>query len=244
MKHPSAECGQGSGGHVLDNPVYAALHSPEHVGLARGQGRVLRYQDDVSPFMGLPENPTDEDWIDAAHLVGSGSAYVHRSELIPPAWNVVDSFKVLQMTASGVEEGAPDPRVSRLDAADITEMLDLAHRTNPGPFFARTIEMGTYLGIRHDGVLAAMAGERMLAPGWVEISAVCTAPEYRGKGLGSSLITTLAARIAARGSRAFLHVAATNTGAIHLYEALGFGVRCELTVTVLRGPDTVAFGAS
>ncbi len=59
-----------------------------------------------------------------------------------------------------------------------------------------------------------MAGERLRPPGWTEISAVCTAPDARGHGLAAHLVRALADRIAARGERAFLHVAATNAQAI------------------------------
>ncbi|GAA3840472.1 GNAT family N-acetyltransferase [Streptomyces chiangmaiensis] len=238
MDRPHSARQQAGIEHILDNPVYASLSSPQHAPLARGRGRVRRYLDDVSPFMGLPDDPTEQDWADAAHVVGSGTAaFLHHVGLVPPTWSTVDRFDLVQMTAPGSAEGAPDPRAVRLDTADVPEMLDLTRRTAPGPFLARTIEMGTYLGIRHDGVLAAMAGERMRPSGWVEISAVCTAPEHRGKGLGASLIRTLIAHVAARGDRAFLHVMATNTNAIQLYKNLGFTVRRELPLAVLRRPD-------
>jgi predicted GNAT family acetyltransferase len=225
--------------HVLDNPVYASLSSPRHAHLARRRGRVLRYLDDVAPFMGLPADPTERDWADAAHVLGSGTAaYVHDSDSIPSAWTVADRFDLVQMTASGTEHSASDTRVVRLEAPDVPDMLDLTRRTAPGPFLPRTIELGTYLGIRHDGVLAAMAGERMRSPGWVEISAVCTAPEQRGKGLGSLLVRAVAAHITARGDRAFLHVAASNTAAVRLYNTLGFTVRRELHLAVLRPPGS------
>ncbi|WP_330342396.1 GNAT family N-acetyltransferase [Streptomyces sp. NBC_00557] len=237
MDHTHPEGRQADTEHVLDNPVYASLSSPHHAHLARGRGRVLRYLDDVAPFLGLPDHPTEQDWADAAQILGSGTAvHVHPAEPAPPAWNVIDRFDLVQMTASAVVEGAADPRAIRLEAADVPEMLDLTRRTAPGPFLRRTIELGTYFGIRQGRTLIAMAGERMRAPGWVEISAVCTAPEHQGKGLGSSLMRTLIGHITARGDNAFLHVAATNTSAVRLYKALGFTIRRELPLTVLRPP--------
>ncbi|QUQ71779.1 GNAT family N-acetyltransferase [Kutzneria sp. CA-103260] len=226
---------------MLDNPVYSSLSNPAHSHLAKGQGRVLRYLDDVAPFIGLPDDPTEQDWHDAATLVGSGTAaYVHLPKPTPANWTVVRRLDLVQMTAPPGLVGAPDARAVRLTAADAPEMLDLARRTAPGPFLPRTVEMGTYLGIRLDGELAAMAGERMRPTGWVEISAVCTSPEHRGQGLGTALIRALLAGIAAQGDRAFLHVAATNANAIRLYEALGFTVRRELVLSVLKPqPATV-----
>ncbi|MGW4668758.1 GNAT family N-acetyltransferase [Streptosporangium sandarakinum] len=115
-------------------------------------------------------------------------------------------------------------------------MLDLVARTQPGPFWPRTCELGTYLGVRDNGTLVAMAGERLRPPGWTEISAVCTAPEARGQGHAARLVSALVARIAARGERPFLHVAGTNTGAIALYERLGFETRTPVTFRGFRTP--------
>ncbi len=120
-----------------------------------------------------------------------------------------------------------------LGAADVPEMLKLVTQTEPGPFLPRTIELGDYLGIRSDGELVAMAGERFRLDGWTEISAVCTHPNHRGQGLASRLMGALIAGIKGRSQRAFLHVMSTNTEAIRLYEQLGFRVRQTATLTVV-----------
>jgi predicted GNAT family acetyltransferase len=115
-------------------------------------------------------------------------------------------------------------------------MLALVERTRPGPFLPRTVELGTYLGIRRDGVLVAMAGERFHPPGHTEISAVCTDDAHRGQGLGGRLVRAVAAGIRARGERPFLHVAGDNTGALRLYESLGFRPRRTVTFAGARVP--------
>ncbi len=101
----------------------------------------------------------------------------------PPDWEPVFVLEGRQMLRSGGgTSGAVDTGVVELGAADVPEMLDLVARTRPGPFWPRTRELGTYLGIRDGGRLVAMAGERLRPPGWTEISAVCTDPEVRGRG--------------------------------------------------------------
>jgi predicted GNAT family acetyltransferase len=119
----------------------------------------------------------------------------------------------------------PDPAALRLGPQDVPEMLDLVARTQPGPFLPRTIELGSYLGFRHNGTLVAMAGERLHPQGWTEISAVCTDPAYRGRGLAGALVSAVGAGIAERGDRVLLHALATNLTAIGLYLSLGFRLR-------------------
>jgi predicted GNAT family acetyltransferase len=113
-------------------------------------------------------------------------------------------------------------------------MLALIARTRPGPFLTRTIEMGAYLGLRCDGVLIAMAGERLRPAGWTEISAVCTDSAFRGQGIGTRLVQAVAMAIRERGERPFLHASASNETAIRLYQSLGFELRRTVTFTSVR----------
>ena len=135
-------------------------------------------------------------------------------------------------------ETAAEPEAVRLTAADVPEMTALVERTKPGPFLPRTIELGTYLGIRDgDGALIAMAGERMHPVGWTEISAVCTAPEARGRGLASRLIRAVAHGIRTRGEIPFLHTSDDNP-ARRLYDAMGFTLTSTVPLEVVRvGPE-------
>ena len=148
--------------------------------------------------------------------------------MTPPGWERLGNIPGVQMDGSGLEP-APDPEAVVLGPADVPEMLDLVARTRPGPFLTRTLELGTYLGIRRGGALVAMAGERMHPPGWTEISAVCTDPAFRGEGLATRLILAVAHGIRERGETPFLHTSARNTNAIRLYESIGFR---EVTRTV------------
>jgi ribosomal protein S18 acetylase RimI-like enzyme len=206
----------------LDDPVRAALTGPQ-AHLAVTVEHALRFRPDVAPFMA----PTAD------------------------AWRVVSSFEVVQMVAD-VALGERGEGFLALGDDDVPEMLELTRRTNPGPFLPRTIEMGDYIGVRDGGALVAMAGERFRVPGWTEISAVCTAPTHRGQGLATKLLRAVAAGIEARGERVFLHVVASNAGAIRLYEALGFSVRGRRTVGAIvpsghegqDGADAVPHGVA
>jgi len=154
---------------------------------------------------------------------------------IPPGFAAVKVANGIQMVAArnaAAEISREDIRV--LTEEDAPEMLALARLTEPGPFLARTHVMGTFCGIRIDGRLAAMAGERMRFPGYTEVSGVCTHPDFRGRGLARCLSAAVTARIEARGEQAFLHAWKSNRAAISLYEGLGFELRTEVNVAVLE----------
>ncbi|MPY49066.1 GNAT family N-acetyltransferase [Streptomyces acidicola] len=222
--------------HVLDNPALASLTGP-HARFAERRGRILRYPADVSPWLALPDEPDADDWADVAALAGPGAEI----ELpgfqgaLPDGWDVTFSVDGVQLVDQGMA-AAPDPEAVRLGPADVPEMLALVARTRPGPFLPRTVELGTYLGIRRGGALVAMAGERLHPPGWTEISAVCTDPDFRGEGLASRLIRAVAHGIRERGETPFLHTGAGNAGAIRLYEALGFRLRRTTRFSAVRVP--------
>ncbi|WP_066361891.1 GNAT family N-acetyltransferase [Herbidospora mongoliensis] len=222
--------------HILDNPAWASLTGP-HAHLAEVRGGVRRYPVDVSVFVALQGDPAPEDWADiAAFAKPDGTVSVTGGNARPPeGWEVQFSIAGVQLDGSAVY-GAADPEAVRLGPADVPDMLDLVARTEPGPFLPRTIEMGTYLGLRHEGKLIAMAGERLHPPGWTEISAVCTDPSYRGQGLATRLVLAVAAGIRARGETPFMHAAASNVNAIRLYESLGFTLRLRTTFNQLKVP--------
>ncbi|WEP00426.1 GNAT family N-acetyltransferase [Streptomyces sp. FXJ1.172] len=222
--------------HVLDNPALAALTGP-HARFAERRGRVLRYPLDVSPWLALPDEPDARDWADLAALAGPGAEVPlpgFRGE-VPEDWEITFRIEGVQLVDDGLD-AAPDAEAVRLGPADVPEMLDLVARTRPGPFLPRTIELGTYLGVRRDGALIAMAGERLHPPGWTEISAVCTDPGFRGEGLATRLIRAVAHGIRERGETPFLHTSAQNANAIRLYESLGFRLRRRTAFAAARTP--------
>jgi predicted GNAT family acetyltransferase len=94
--------------------------------------------------------------------------------------------------------------------------------------------VGSFWGIRSDGQLVAMAGQRMRQTGFIELSGLCTHPDFQGRGLGTLLFRFVAGEIASNGDTAYLHAYAANTSAISLYLALGFTLRAEMNMRVVK----------
>jgi ribosomal protein S18 acetylase RimI-like enzyme len=216
----------------LDNPVYDAL-ATDQASLAMTNGRARRFPRAVAPFAAVDE-PTPEAFAELRELVEPDEGVAVLTPAPPPVpegWHRARGFWVDQM----VLEGEPWPGAAdlvELGRDDVPEMLALARLTQPGPFQERTIDLGRYVGIRRDGRLAAMAGERMRPHGHTELSAVCTHPDFTGRGYARGLMGTLIADALAAGRRPMLHVMAGNP-ARGLYEKLGFGVRTRLHISVL-----------
>ena len=228
---------------VLDDVVWAALSSPQaHLAQRPAEGvDVKRYDAAVAPFGSTRRLDAGSlsAWLarlDAGVLLGlltpqplavdavSGAAVVMRAAL----------RQMLLTDPAPLAPGAGGAAIEPLAAADVPEMMRLVDATKPGPFGPRTIEMGGYFGIRAAGRLVAMTGERMKAPGFTEVSAVCVDPAFRGQGHADALIRRVAAAIVARGETPFLHVVHDNHAAIALYEKLGFSTRRELHFAVFR----------
>ncbi|WP_228183472.1 GNAT family N-acetyltransferase [Streptomyces anulatus] len=225
QNHPRPRADDPSPLHPLDNPARSSLTGP-HAHFAERRGRILRYPADVTPWLALPDVPDAQDWADVAALAGPGGsvALAAFQEAPPQDWEIVFRADGVQLVDVSVD-AVPDPEAVPLGPRDVPEMLDLVARTRPGPFLPRTVELGTYLGIRRGGELVAMAGERLHPPGWTEISGVCTDESVRGQGLASRLVLAVAHGIRERGETPFLHASASNTGAVRLYESLGFRLR-------------------
>lgn len=217
----------------LDRPVWASLRQQPHWGL--GDERARRFQPDINRFAATRDE--DAESLEAlVELVRPGDDSVYLLQVPPiaaaPGLEAVKAAPGVQMVAT--RRLQDDDGVQVLGDTDAAEMLALATLTEPGPFLARTHTMGRFIGLYIDGRLAAMAGERMRFPGHVEVSGVCTHPDFRGRGLARRLSAAVTANIQRRGEQPFLHAWAANTAAITLYESLGFEVRTAVNIATLR----------
>ena len=229
--------------HPLDNAVWAALTNAQ-ADLAEVVGRARRYPPDVSVWAGV-DRFDEAAWADLEALVGPSTGLALFRAAVPdppPGWVVHHRGASHQMTVSAAAlepsfASIDGPVLRRLGPDDVGEVLALVELTRPGPFAERTMEMGTYWGHLdgHDRLLA-LAGERMHLEGYTEVSAVCTHPDARGRGLAAALTRQVALGILERGETPFLHVAAGNDAARRVYERLGFRTRRELEFAWVESP--------
>jgi ribosomal protein S18 acetylase RimI-like enzyme len=221
---------------LLDNAVWHSLAGP-HTQFAEREGVAARYDPDVSVFGGLGDE-TDDAWRDLQKVVGpSGVAVLFRAEIppLPKTWTRLDGGRGHQMLLHQL--GSVDvPPHRPLGPGDVGEMLALVELTRPGPFAVRTVELGGYVGVFDRNRLVAMAGHRLAPPGFREVSAVCTHPDFRGRGLAAGLTALVAQRILDRGERPFLHHASDNDAARRVYEAIGFRFRRQVVFEALGAP--------
>lgn len=220
----------------LDRPVWNSLTGRQRH-LAIDGGAAVRIAPGCGSFVAA-RDASEAAQCDLAKLVAAhGPCAPIEAEPwpAPPGCHVAEELELLQMIADGgIVPGPSVAGIAPLGEGDIADMAALAALTEPGPWEARTHEIGPFLGVRSEGRLIAMTGERMLpGPGLAEVSAVCTHPDARGQGLAAALVRAVAARMAARGEVPFLHVLSSNHGAIRVYEALGFRRRRMMVATIL-----------
>lgn len=214
--------------HPLDSPVWEALRT-HHARFASRDGGAARYEPEVAPFAAV-EDATLESAAALARLIAPGE---HLYGVGPPPaasglLEVEDHGPIAQMVWSTPFAAPTAASVTVLTEAHRADVLALAALVYPAYFRPRTPDMGRYIGIYDGTRLAAMAGERMHAGQWCEVSAVCTHPDYLGRGLARQLMAEICADIRQRGEIPFLHVSFANERAKTLYDRLGFAERCAI----------------
>jgi predicted GNAT family acetyltransferase len=219
---------------ALNRPVWSALTTGDRR-FAEGGSLALRFPPDIAPFGATADDSPDAFAALRELLAEDGRVALVTVDKLKryPRLEVAREAPIIQMIADA-ETPTPSEGLKPivLGPSDVPEMLRLAELTNPGPFGPRTHELGQYIGVRVDGALAAMAGERMRLDHAVEISAVCVSPEHRGKGYAAFLVAWLVRKLREEGAMPFLHSFPDNP-AIALYERLGFRKRKTLRLTVL-----------
>jgi ribosomal protein S18 acetylase RimI-like enzyme len=220
----------------LDNVVWASLDGA-HAKYAQRHEGALKYRPEFAPF-GAAQDYSEASVSRIAAMLGAKdrlALFTTRKPELPEGLEITRDALMIQMIQSRECDPPGDPRIVKLELDDAPSMLRLVALTEPGPFASRTNELGNFFGIREGGQLVAMAGERMIAGKYVEVSAVCTHPEFRGRGLGKALMQHVAASIQRRGAVPILHVFATNLAAIGLYREMGFRNGRGMWLTAVMG---------
>ncbi len=227
---------------LLDNPAWNSLttcHAHLAVGAGVGCGLARRYPSDIGPLSALLE-PSAAAYADLAAIIPDGDVavlFLQAQPEIPTGWELVRDGVLTQMVCPVAPAQPQIPEtIVPMEPADFPEMAALAALTEPGPFRSNTAGLGGFLGIRVDGRLAAMAGQRLSPAGLAEVSAVCTHPDFRGRGFAQALVAAVARNIHASGKTPFLTSFAANTGANRVYRQVGFVPRRSFHLAVVKPP--------
>jgi predicted GNAT family acetyltransferase len=220
--------------HPLDHPVWHALISSQRA-LAEGGAQARRYPPAIAPFAAMADNSPESFAALGALMSMSDQAVLFTPDPVaaPSEFKILLATTGEQMIGPCAETSHHAAEIVTLGVDDVPAMTQLTNLTKPGPFTPRSHELGTFLGIRIDGVLVAMAGERMKPANHTEITAVCVHPAYRGRGYAQILLAAVSRQISTRGEIPFLHVFSDNERAIALYRRQGMAIRRRLCVTVL-----------
>jgi GNAT superfamily N-acetyltransferase len=216
----------------FDNIIWDCLSGSQRA-LSLGNDRIRRYAPGfplIMAFCDLARPPLHEI---AAHCPAGEHLYCCGwNGPMPAGWHLeVDAAVAVMSWQGGVP--AADSRVVRLGAEHVPAMMELFAIAKPGPFAMRAMEIGEWYGVFEEGRLVALAGERMHAGEWREVSGVCTLPDRQGRGYARRVTERVIASQAARGLKTFLHVFPGNTRAIELYKRMGFVTEREMPLRVI-----------
>jgi len=226
----------------LDNPVWESLHSV-HADIARRSGACVRYPGEFAPFLAVVDADAPIDEALEELLEPGESVFLVGVAPRAHAGARLHSFGTLaQMVCESRLEVPDGPDIIALGDAHRADVLALTALVYPHYFRPRTMDMGRYFGIYEHGRLAAMIGERMGSARHREISAVCTHPDFNGRGLARRLLAMLGNDVLAKGLTPFLHVSHANLRAKTMYERMGYRLRAEPGFWELRRDEGVIAG--
>jgi ribosomal protein S18 acetylase RimI-like enzyme len=226
--------------HPLDNPIWESLAS-RHRSLAIREDYAARYPPDVAPFLGVPADGVDAA-VSLESLVPHGDTVLllGRAPAKTEGWRMQQLALLAQMVCFAPIPEADGPDLIELTEVHRADVLALTALVYPHYFRPRTVELGRYFGIYQEGRLAAMIGERMGMDQYTEISAVCTHPDFNGRGYARHLLTWLSNDVLGRGLTPFLHVSHENRRAKELYMQNGYYVRRDIAFWSLKRGDSDA----
>jgi ribosomal protein S18 acetylase RimI-like enzyme len=212
----------------LDNPFWWSLHS-RHRALARSVGDVARFPAEYAPFLGVANAGVEVDEALDALIAADERVYLLGvAPRVPRGWRLGAFPDLAQMICPAPVAAIEGPAIIQLSDAHRADVLALTALVYPHYFRPRTMELGRYFGIYQEGRLAAMIGERLGMDGYQEISAVCTHPDYNGRGYARQLLAWLSNDTLDHGRMPFLHVSHENQRAKHLYEQNGYHLRRDI----------------
>jgi ribosomal protein S18 acetylase RimI-like enzyme len=222
--------------HPLDNPIWTALNSGS-ASFAYGNGTVRFIDRRIGFFAGIPLYDTEH-----LHQLYEAMDSGMRVIVFPPGnldldtnWKVRNDNALLQMVFDKPSINLSlDESIRALAAADVPEMLALTQLAKPGPFLENTIAFGGYFGFFVDGKLVSMAGTRLAAGPYTEVSAVCTHPDFVGRGLAQRVLPHVLNYVQQQGQIPYLQLYTDNLPAYRLYQRLGFVERANLRVYSLE----------
>lgn len=216
----------------LDNPFWNSLRT-RHREIALAGDGWLRYPPAYAPFLGVADAGVD---VAGALQPGESAYLLGVVPAVPPGWTLAAHRALAQMVREAPLDVPAGPDILALGPADRADVLALTALVYPYYFRERTMEMGRYHGIRIDGRLAAIIGERLGTDGTQEMSAICTHPDFLGRGYARRLTAWLTNQTLAEGRLPFLHVSHENARAKALYEQLGYRTRVDIPFWSLQRP--------
>ena len=225
---------------LLDNPIFHSLHTG-HAGLALVNGVARRFPAEIGPLSGIPDQ-TRQSYDDLRPLAGPKGTvvlFLDQPPAPPAGWTLVRGSLLDQMVCTAPRQHEQrllplEAEMRPLTKEDAPAMVELARLTEPGPFYLRTQELGAFFGIFHGCRLMAMSGQRLSLPSHVEVSAVCTHPDARGRGYAPALMSTVMEHIVEQGKTPMLHSLSSNASAIAVYRSLSFTLSRSFHLAVLR----------
>jgi ribosomal protein S18 acetylase RimI-like enzyme len=225
--------------HILDNMIWNAITTGNN-DIAIVNGDVGCYLPDIAPFAGM-KNFNDAnlkklyEFIPTNRSVAISS--LNKMDHDESRWKLLQPMDVTQMVyehSVNTFTTKNSSLIVPLSEEHVPQMMELTALTRPGPFLQQTIRFKNYFGIFIEGRLAAMSGQRMHPLPYMEVSAVCTHPDFRGMGYAKTLMLHVMKIILDNSFTPFLHVLSNNTNAIELYKTIGFQTREQIFVDVIR----------